>query len=85
MFGPTNGYRRMNPYRESVETSTSVDDSPEREDERPLIFLWSCVGCILMGSDVGQSDEPWGVAFSLGMLVLLMLVRGAWRNIKPCA
>lgn len=75
----------MNPYRKSEETSETVDDSPERDDERPLIFLWLCIGCILMGSDIGQSDEPWGVAFSLGMLVLLMLVRGAWRNIKSWA
>jgi hypothetical protein len=74
----------MNPYRESVETATSVDDSPERNDERPLMFVWMCIGCVLIGSDVWQSDEPWGVAFSLGMLVLLMLAHSVWRYAKPC-
>ncbi len=55
----------------------------ERDDERSVVIVWLSIGCILIGADVFQSDEPWGVAFSLGMLVLLMVVRGGWRYLDP--
>lgn len=58
------------------------DAASERDDEWPVVVVWLSIGCILIGADVFQSDEPWGVAFSLGMLVLLMVVRGGWRYLE---
>lgn len=54
----------------------------ERDDEWSVVIVWLSIGCILIGADVFQSDEPWGVAFSLGMLVLVMVIRGGWRYLE---
>lgn len=71
----------MNPYRESSPNSPANEESPARDDEIVLVWLWFFLGCLLVVADVSQ-PEPWGVAFSLGMLVLIFAIGRLWQHLR---
>jgi len=69
----------MNPYRESREETTPEQEPPERDDEIVLMGVWFFLGCLLLISDILEPG-PWGVAFSLGMLVLMGAIWALFRH-----
>lgn len=69
----------MNPYRENEDKLEQQEKPPERTDDLILLWGWFFVGCLLVASDVNES-EPWGVAFSLGMIVVFVATRALWRH-----
>jgi hypothetical protein len=71
----------MNPYREKREEKASKQESPERDDEVVLMSVWFFLGSLLLISDILEPG-PWGVAFSLGMLVLVGAIAALLRHRK---
>jgi protein-S-isoprenylcysteine O-methyltransferase Ste14 len=69
----------MDPYRKQADEPAAAQQSSEHGDELALILVWVFLGCLLVVADVGQS-EPWGAAFSLGMLMLLVALGALWRQ-----
>lgn len=69
----------MNPYRETREETRSEQEPPERDEDIALIGLWFFLGCLLVISDI-LAPGPWGVAFSIGMLILVGAMGALFRH-----